>query len=63
MEIFDKDKNLIAIVHKDKDFKDGKAFYTDNEKDFQFGTFNLDKGEIIVPELISSPSPTEINIP
>ena len=47
MEIFDKDKNLIAIVHKDKDFKDGKAFYTDNEKDFQFGTFNLDKGEII----------------
>tara|TARA_A100001388_G_C28760652_1_gene497569 strand:- start:1448 stop:1840 length:393 start_codon:yes stop_codon:yes gene_type:complete len=47
VEIFDKNKNLIAIVHKDKDFKDGKAFYTDNEKDFQFGTFNLDKGEII----------------
>ncbi len=47
MEIFDKNNNLIAIVHKDSDFRDGKTFYTDNNKDFQFGTFNLEQGEII----------------
>lgn len=47
MEIFDKNNNLIAIVHKDSDFRDGKTFYTDNNKDFQFGTFKLEQGEII----------------
>ena len=47
MEIFDKNHNLIAIVHKDSDFRDGKTFYTDNNKDFQFGTFKLEQGEII----------------
>ena len=44
MEIFDKNNNLIAIVHKDSDFRDGKTFYTDNNKDFQFGTFKLEQG-------------------
>ena len=28
-------------------FNEGKTFYTDNEKEFQFGTFKLAKGEII----------------
>ena len=45
--MFDKNNNLIAIVHKDSDFRDGKTFYTDNNKDFQFGTFKLEQGEII----------------
>ena len=47
MEIFDKKNNLIAIIHKDINFNEGKTFYTDNEKEFQFGTFKLAKGEII----------------
>ena len=34
-------------MHKDSDFRDGKTFYTDNNKDFQFGTFKLEQGEII----------------
>ena len=54
MEIFDKNNNLIAIVHKDSDFRDGKTFYTDNNKDFQFGTFKLEQGEIIENQIDNS---------
>tara|TARA_B100000886_G_C20409522_1_gene486372 strand:- start:1157 stop:1549 length:393 start_codon:yes stop_codon:yes gene_type:complete len=54
VEIFDKKNNLIAIIHKDINFNEGKTFYTDNEKEFQFGTFKLAKGEIIEKHIHNS---------
>ncbi len=54
MEIFDKNNNLIAIIHRDANFNDGKIFYTDNDKDFQFGTFKLDKGDKIEKHIHNS---------
>ncbi len=54
MEIFDKYKNLVAIVHKDLNFKNGKTFYSDNSREFQFGTFKLEKNEIIEKHIHNS---------
>ena len=54
MEIFDKYKNLVAIVHKDSNFKNGKTFYSDNSREFQFGTFKLEKNEIIEKHIHNS---------
>ena len=47
IEIFDDNKNLIAIIHKGDDFKKGKNFFTDKDKEFQFGSFDLKIGENI----------------
>tara|TARA_B100001778_G_C18262365_1_gene482783 strand:+ start:199 stop:591 length:393 start_codon:yes stop_codon:yes gene_type:complete len=54
VEIFDKYKNLVAIVHKDSNFKNGKTFYSDNSREFQFGTFKLEKNEIIEKHIHNS---------
>tara|TARA_Y100000992_G_C21267543_1_gene494765 strand:- start:208 stop:600 length:393 start_codon:yes stop_codon:yes gene_type:complete len=54
VEIFDKYKNLVAIVHKDLNFKNGKTFYSDNSREFQFGTFKLEKNEIIEKHIHNS---------
>jgi len=46
MNIFDDDKNLIAIYIKNN-IPNNKNFLTDKNKPFQVGTFNLPKGDII----------------
>ena len=46
MEIFDKDKNLIAIVHKIKTLRMEKLFIQIMKR-LSIRNFNLDKGEII----------------
>ena len=47
MKIYDTNKNLIAVFKKYKDIKNSKNFLTDNKDEFQFGTFNLEKGDEI----------------
>lgn len=47
IEVFDNQNNLIAIIHKVNDFKKGKNFYTDKNKEIQFGSFDLKAGENI----------------
>lgn len=46
-KILDKNKNLLAIVHRSSEFESGKTFYTNNENEMQFGSFQLDKDEEI----------------
>lgn len=43
MKILDSENNLIAIVSKFEDFKNGKQFVTSKESQFQIGLFNLKK--------------------
>ena len=47
MKIYDTNKNLIAVFKKYKDIKNNKNFLTDKKDEFQFGTFNLEKGDEI----------------
>lgn len=47
IKIFDKQKNLLAIVHQSTEFKSGKTFYTDHNDEIQFGSFQLEEGEEI----------------
>ena len=47
MNITDNNGNLIAIYQKGNEIEKEKNFLTDNSEEFQFGTFNLPKGEII----------------
>lgn len=51
MEIRDSNKNLLAIVHYDNNFVNGKNFYTQPESEFQFGSFSLNEGEEIIPHI------------
>ena len=46
IEVFDNQNNLIAIIHKGNDFKRKKFLYRQN-KEFQFGSFDLKAGENI----------------
>lgn len=47
MNIYDKNKNLISIYKRFEDISDSKEFLTEPSNDFQFGTFNLQSGEVI----------------
>ncbi|MDC3374991.1 hypothetical protein OAW80_02905 [Acidimicrobiia bacterium] len=47
IKIFDKQNNLLAIVHQTTEFQSGKKFYTDNNDEMQFGSFHLEAGEEI----------------
>ena len=47
MEIRDKNNELLAILLKFNEFKNGKYFATDNSDEFQLASFDLNKDEII----------------
>jgi len=47
MRIYDKSNNLISIYKRFDEISDSKEFLTEHDNDFQFGTFNLQRGEII----------------
>ncbi len=43
MKIFDKDKNLLAMIIKNEDMESDKYFVTDENQDLQIAKFNLKK--------------------
>ncbi len=43
MKIFDKNKNLLAMIIKDEDVEYEKYFATDSDQDLQIAKFNLKK--------------------
>ncbi len=47
MEIRDKNNELLAILLKFNEFKNGKYFATNNSEEFQLASFDLNKDEII----------------
>ena len=47
MKIYDNSNNLLAIVIRNDDIRQGKNFVTDNGNEFQLAAFSLDKGEKI----------------
>lgn len=47
MQIYDNEKNLIAIIVKAKEIKESKKFLTLPTEEFQFGSFNLKSSEVI----------------
>lgn len=47
MEIRDNSNELLAIILKFNEFKNGKYFATDNSEEFQLASFDLNKDEVI----------------
>ena len=47
MKIFDSNKNLLALVVKKDEIKEGVNFATSNDEEFQIGSFKLEKGTIV----------------
>jgi len=47
MKIYDKKNNLISIYIRFDEISQSKEFLTEHYDEFQFGTFNLLRGEII----------------
>lgn len=46
-QIIDDDGNLLALVIDVASTSENKEFHTSNDLNFQIGTFNLDKGEVL----------------
>ena len=47
MKIFDSNKNLLALVVKKDEIKEGVNFATSNDEEFQIGSFKLEKDTIV----------------
>ena len=54
MKIYDNSNNLLAIVIRNDDIRQGKNFVTNDDNEFQLAAFSLDKGEKIAELVIKN---------
>ena len=47
MHIKDKNGNILCLIVKKHEMSEGKIFYTEDDQEFQFASFRLQKDEVI----------------
>ena len=47
MQIKDKNGNILCLIVKKHEMSEGKIFYTEDDQEFQFASFRLEKDEVI----------------